>query len=897
MAASTPPTSLEVRDQIIALANQPELIQDYLSRVLPFLLGPVISDFTPQKGYAGTLVEIHGGNFAAARHDNDVTVGGRPAMVVEAAPNLLKVITDPAMHTGPVKVTIGGHSATGPVDFKVLPYPDSRVELDGPPILFAGKGQGDPGKVPATGTMRILAVLVNPTDRVPADPAGARNNVVGAWANVHTYYDQASYGRLNVAVDVTANWHTITGAFADYVDTGIQNIRTAALDRLEAEAAQTAVNEGFNLDNYALMAVILNLNGTFIRAWGGRSKQNFTFNDGGATNINITVNHDLNLLDIQESADWGRFAHETGHSLVSVPAGVSNSPGAATLGEDVYSSDLIDPTVATVQNFEIMGNHDSHPLFSGFFLEELGYYNSVNIMNLQWDRNAFSQEFDVVAHGLTENNAGGRFHLLKIKVADGLFYYVQVRQRPPGGSAQIYDGQIPLDGATHDGGVIVIKVLTDASNINQQLRFLTLLHDPHVLKQGDVATDPARALTITVVNDNVATNPLVCRVRVSWAQGIADDPNGAFDLRLDPWDANYQTPDIWVDRMPFGVFDQPLDAQGRPQGNGDKPRPKEINHFFTRIHCDGTVGATNVRVTFYVVDPPGVGDNGNWAPLITKVVPNIAAGGFVDVNVNWVPVVGEHTCLKVYAEQQLGEITGGNNSAQENIFDFEAPASSVPDPVQLPVAVRNPLKRRTLVFLGVKGVSTGFIVHFPHAWVWLDALAERKLLLTVIPTLDYNAYREMKVPAAPVRVAGDIPRSYDELIPPGVPPGSRMFAIGGILARVTPKRRVKVDLAEDRERSKSTTVALRGVLTPALASEKLRIDLIGPDGERVADVVTDTAGHFATVFDLERKPSVDGHPDRQPPQKFVPGVYKAQALVINSPHAAQTESTVVYVTK
>ena len=27
------------------------------------------------------------------------------------------------------------------------------------------------------------------------------------------------------------------------------------------------------------------------------------------------------------------------------------------------------------------------------------------------------------------------------------------------------------------------------------------------------------------------------------------------------------------------------------------------------------MGAANVKVTFYAVFPPGVGDNGNWAPI------------------------------------------------------------------------------------------------------------------------------------------------------------------------------------------------------------------------------------------------------------------------------------------
>lgn len=141
---------------------------------------------------------------------------------------------------------------------------------------------------------------------------------------------------------------------------------------------------------------------------------------------------------------------------------------------------------------------------------------------------------------------------------------------------------------------------------------LTLLHDSVVLKSGDSASDPARALTISVLNDNVVARPLVCRVRVAWAQGIADDPNGAFDLNIEPWNGNYETPDIWIDRPPVGTFDNPSESEGRPTGNGDKPQPMAVNKFTARINNQGTVDATNVKVTFYTVTPPGVGDNGNY---------------------------------------------------------------------------------------------------------------------------------------------------------------------------------------------------------------------------------------------------------------------------------------------
>lgn len=881
----------QVEKRIKEFADQPERLKSFLDQAIPFVVGPTIDDFSPRKDYPGAIFEIKGRNFASTMDQNEVKIGGKPAIVIEASSTSLRAISHPETSSGKLEVRVGTKSAVGPINFETIPYPKAGSRVDGPPIFFSGKGLGLPGDVPSTGTLKVLVVLINPTDRVPANTTASRDSVVQKWDDVHSFYDQASYGRLNLQPDITANWHTLTGNFNDYVSLGTEkwapNIRDTQIARLAAEAAQAPVDEGFNLDDYAMMACVINLNGTFIRAWGGMSLQNFQYNNGAGTNINITTSHELNLLEIQEDADWGRFAHETGHNIVSVPSGLSTSPGAATLGEDVYSSDLVDPSVATAQDFDMMGNHDTHPLFSAYNMEKLGWYNSSNILELQWDRNPFDQEYEVVAHGPAENSLGARYHLIKIRVADGLCYYIEVRQRPDG-TPQIYDENIPVNGAPEQGGVVVTKVFTDVVLNNQQMRFITLMHDPKVLKQGDVAVDPARALKITVVNDQVVNRPLVCRVRAEWAQGIADDPLGAFDLRIDPWDGSYQTPDIWVDHNPFGSYDQMMDAEGRPQGNGDKPRPDEINRFWARIHCDGSVGATNASVTFYAITPPGVGDNGNWSPIQTKIIPSINAEGHADAFVNWVPVIGQHTCLKVDVEQQFGEITGGNNFAQENIFQFEAPASSLPRPVVTSVAVRNPLKRCSIALLSVTGVPEGFKVYFPHAWVWLDPLEERRMDLVTIPTLDYQYYQDSckekgVARKADVRLTGYIPRSYQEKVPPGTLPGSRMLAMGGITAQVTPKRKVDIRLQEDKDHSVSNKVALMGYLRPAMAGERIRVDLQDPsDNLLVLEVSTDVQGRFFAIFGLK---------------KFTNGVYRGQAFTINSPNAAQAESNIVYVEK
>lgn len=590
---------------------------------------PVLTGVSATSGFGGTVLEITGEGFGLLREDNHVEVGGVPALVFLAEPGHLSVLTDPATATGPVTVTTASGTAKAPDDFVVGGYPGG--EEDGPPVVATGEGDGNLRVLPSTGRLRVLVCLVNPRDTVPGDPVGARNAVVGSWASVHDYYDQASFARLDVVTTVTGSWHRLSGDLDDYVElVTLQNVTASAKPRLVAEAAQAAVDEGLALGDFDVIVPLVWLNGAFIRAWGGVFQQTFSFHGtdtgGTAVDINLTAPHDLAVIWIGDAADWGRHAHELGHALVS-------SPHTGVLGEDIYQSDLVDPSDATAQHFDLMGKHDEHPLLSGYHLEKLGWYTAVQAR--QWDRNSTSAGFTVAAHGGTATPAGGAAHLVKITVAAGLTYYVEARSRT-GLPGQVFDRQIPAAGDGATAGIVVTKVVTGEVNTNQEMRFITLLHDERLMAVGESAVDPARALTIRL--DSVTSTPgapSTCGVTVAWAQGLADDPDGAFDLSIEPWDTNlYQTPDVWVDRDPFGSFDEALDAQGRPQGTGDKPRVEEINHLFARIHVSGTVGATAVPVTFYSVSPPGVGDNGDWTPLRTVVVPAIAPNSFVDVSTN-----------------------------------------------------------------------------------------------------------------------------------------------------------------------------------------------------------------------------------------------------------------------
>jgi IPT/TIG domain len=302
------------------------------------LVGPTIDAVTPTAGQRGTVLTIDGQNFSAARLDNDVAVGGAPAFVLAATDTRLTVLTGPDTDSGPVTVGIAGQQATAGTDFTVTGYPAPGDGDDGPPVVSEGVGDPQPDDVNPIGTIRVLVVMLATTDTPPANPAGTRATVDTDWSTVHTYYDQASYGRTNVQYDLTT-FADLDGTLADFIDTApdVQNIRADQRDRVAAIGAAAAVAQGFTLNDYSMLAYVVHTNDTFIRAWGGGSQSTFSYDNGlpvgdpKRISINLTAAHPINTLFINEAANWGRFAHEFGHNVVAAPS--SSGDGTATLGE------------------------------------------------------------------------------------------------------------------------------------------------------------------------------------------------------------------------------------------------------------------------------------------------------------------------------------------------------------------------------------------------------------------------------------------------------------------------------------------------------------------------------------------------------------------------------------
>jgi hypothetical protein len=906
---------------------------------------PIIKDFSPKQGYVGSIVDISGENLTIKGRQTEVTINEKPTLIIYSSPTLIRfIISDPNTTSGLIKIKVGEKSVYSPNNFTLLKNDGGKEKIDGPPLLLGGKSLGAPVNILSKGKLKLLVVLVHPTDHVPSDELEARALVEKEWEEAKEFYRQASYQRLNLDVIFTSSYHQLSGTYNDYIaideppcggdagdvfimeespgDTGNANVRCEALERLMAEGAQAAIDEKIDLNQFDAMAVSININGieNMIRGLGGWSQQQFTYG-----NIDIQLAHELHLIALGGNSDSMRIGHEIGHMLVSLPPGLNATPGTAVLSEDIYAGDGVSNSEATAEKFDLMGAHDYGPLFSGYNMDKLGYYDSSNVRELKY-ADIDGQEYELVSHGPGpeagiypwhynnaspgpgENTNLKRFHLLKIRVTEDLYYYVEVRHRPERtGLYQLFDKDLPYYDKVSSpllpffipepGGVVVTKVLTGQVVTEQNRRFITLSHPssrsgPRVLKKGEAALGDYN-LKITVLEDRVETDPQVCRVKVELDRSLIPAEPVFFDLRVEPQDGSWQSPSIWVDVPPYTY---PVAGQRPPIG--ERPKVGEPNRIWTRVYADGNRDVNNVQVRFYINSPHGTG-NTNGELIGTKTI-SLRANTYKDTWIEWTPENTLPTAIKVVVVPQDGEMITANNSTRENLFQVEAVASSsssIPEVVMLPVVIRNPIPLGVLpstslnpIYIHVKDVPKGFMVQVPHSLIWLAPQQERRFNITVIPTGTYSSYKEGSVRNGNIRLVWSMPLLYsDEMLLP---------AMGGITAQVTPKQQVRLTLSGDPANSNDTTIALTGSLTPALAGETVRVDLIDPKGKRrVKDVTTNAYGRFQVRFDLTQAPSLDANPTPEPNDGPYNGVYQAQAFVINSPNAAQATSNVVTINK
>jgi hypothetical protein len=182
-------------------------------------------------------------------------------------------------------------------------------------------------------------------------------------------------------------------------------------DAFLADSFQAAQSAGFDLSQY--QGFIIVQHGPFLRG------QSWTDTGISYNGVHISFGGTRGLIYLAYDATWGRRAHEIGHWL-----------GLGDVYQDYHPDGTY--TLGTAGPWDLMGEHDGGPLFSGFHMDKLQYFHPSNVVQRTWTLGgpAVDETFAIVAHDRTENTDAGKTHLLRLQVAEGLIYFVEVRQRP-----------------------------------------------------------------------------------------------------------------------------------------------------------------------------------------------------------------------------------------------------------------------------------------------------------------------------------------------------------------------------------------------------------------------------------------------------------------------------------
>jgi M6 family metalloprotease-like protein len=229
----------------------------------------------------------------------------------------------------------------------------------------------------------------------------------------------------------------------------------------------------------------------------------------------------------------------------------------------------------------------------------------------------------------------------------------------------------------------------------------------------DLAAAPelaAKGVTATVVEQKSVTRPYgqitVFHVR------IEREPADYVDLAFTETTPNWRSPDVYVDWVGDNVSPDPDDHRvypvGSPLDQGEKVRfpssGTEPHWIVGRVWNRGTIQANNVELNYYICDPPGSGDRGNFKLHRTRTVNEVRANDYVTVPSNWAVnnATNSHSCLRIeIGDWKLpadpasavalasDDLWLSNNWAQQNVNEFVPVSGSPYTPVQFQYSVAN----------------------------------------------------------------------------------------------------------------------------------------------------------------------------------------------------------------
>lgn len=558
-------------------------------------------------------------------------------------------------------------------------------------------GATDP---PGKWTIALIHVTYSDTT-----PIYGHSQLVKAAAEMHSYYNQISYGQTDLEVKTidVALKHPQEFYFTPCTPTDTRN---PCPPDLTADAAQAAAAAGFDFTGVNGISVL----STFC-------SRDFTYDPETISRPGVsgTFGHSndfecANPAPGPSGVSWGGWTHEFGHQLEVAAYGGFNwdsgHPSGYASGYDLMDSCYPCDTGA----YSRLGGG----LAEGSELVFGGWLKAINVVTV-----GAPPGRTVVLTPLEENfaKAPGASQAIKVPIAKGKYYLVEARSPKLLADALQNNGVTPR--GIYDTGVKIVEIDESATPPETPINAC----DTVVAKGCVYHADPSKpGYDPRAATCSAATRPAYCWPFDLWhvgntftdtAEGIKIKVNSAVgdgfavtvtrgvapghpDLFIVPWLTppmnTYETVDIWVDSScngyesdvgPKGLL-YGRRADGTVIGNGDDPCANHQNRVYANIHNIGDATASNAVVHFQVSNPLGVGVTGSWSEIGTVKIPSLAAGATKTVLVDWTPNIKLtsteikagafkfHSCIQVIIDPVAGEIVKSNNQAQENFDNFYA---------------------------------------------------------------------------------------------------------------------------------------------------------------------------------------------------------------------------------
>ncbi|RZV36115.1 MAG: hypothetical protein EX272_09235 [Chromatiales bacterium] len=318
------------------------------------------------------------------------------------------------------------------------------------------------------------------------------------------------------------------------------------------------------------------------------------------------------------------------------------------------------------------------------------------------------------------------------------YFLIEARNAGDGTGTPLPDDALP------ETGVIVYRVDEDRPSGEGPVR----------LQNANVAvadlTDAAMGVGETMTNIEgsglditvqAPTNPLdAFDVQIGYAPPATDN-----DVQITKGDTidgtfrSYMSPDIWVDSLQNGGFDE--DGGGSPDPNSeDQAIEGQTNRLYFRLRNDAADAGdafdiqVDARISepYHTVAPGGSADFNRTLGqlLISRLGPGAGVYSADNCRVNngnatcfieWTPDEDgvPHSCVWIETRPVVNDVNGLNNAAQENLREAPSTTASPYDEIVHEFSLTNPYDVGTLFYFNVEGAPPTWTVTYSQRKVFL----------------------------------------------------------------------------------------------------------------------------------------------------------------------------------